>query len=143
MPTAGRAPRKTPSVLPTDPPLPPSLATDITANSTGDEESKFALLNQTQKGAPQPPTSLTTNRFSSSRPTWATKPGDSARLRDTIRDLQRFLTALPFPLIKITPVVIARIICRLLATQGVMPTNIVGCKRLGEKVLHLTPVSSF
>jgi hypothetical protein len=121
MPQSSRAPR-TPSALPpTDPPLPPSLATDITALSTGEEESKFPTINQRRATED----SLKKALVSSQRSSWATKAGDSPKLRDTIRDLQRFLTALPFPLIKITPVVIARVICKVLATQGVMPTNIV------------------
>lgn len=126
MAQSGRAPRKTPLALSTDPPLPSPLATQITAQSTGKETSNFSTLNQPPHN---PKITKSTDVLSLSRhSSWATKPGDSQRLHDTIRDLQRFLTALPFPLIKITPVVIARIICRLLATQGVMPTNVVSAQ---------------
>ncbi|UZJ52167.1 hypothetical protein CBS101457_001487 [Exobasidium rhododendri] len=120
MPASGRAPRQTPSALPTDPPLPAPLATSITAQSTGKERSKFPVTNQ-------PPALLEEKKGDHSLVTsrlWATKSKDSVRLRETLRDLERFLTALPFPLIKITPVVVARIVCRALATQGVMPTNV-------------------
>lgn len=125
----GRAPRKTPSIPSTDPPLPSPLATQITAQSTGKEISNFPTLNQPTANPidnkSKDLSNLSSQQQQQQRPLWAVKPGDSPKLRDTIRDLQRFLTALPFPLIKITPVVIARIICRLLATQGVMPTNVV------------------
>lgn len=117
----GRAPRKG-TLVPTDPPLPAPLATSITTKVDDLARDQRIVQGDLQKaGSKSTPPSLA---IANAR-LWATKPGDSPKLRETIRDLQRFLVALPFPIIKITPIVVARIVCRALATQGVMPTNVV------------------
>lgn len=111
----GRLPRKAPSPASTDPAIPAPLATNISA--TIDKQSvrgnKAELSGDPDKTLP------------SSKPAsqWAIKSSDKPKLKATIRDFQRFLQALPFPVIKITPQFFARILCRGLASQNVMPTD--------------------
>lgn len=128
-----RTPRKPPTPATTDPPLPTPLQT----KSEKQEESQIKIPpKSSQPSKPlQPAKTLdaiatlanapnSTGTTANSKKVWATKSTDSPRLKETIRDLQRFLIGLPFPLIKLTPTIVARAICRVMATQGVMPTNV-------------------
>lgn len=119
----GRAPRQKPAPDPADPPLPPPVATKISstiANQNGDNQSQQQKT--TQGGVAEDPRGTLPSSQATSQ--WATHAKDSPKLKETIRDLQRFLNALPFPVINITPTIAARIVSRALASQNVMPTAV-------------------
>lgn len=143
---------------PTDPPLPPPVATSITAlvaegddaaaskalvdehsrqrqkqqlNGEKEEEKRKGRGARTAKGSSQGSDKKKAIDAVARERIWATRPNDSQRLKNTIRDLHRFLTGLPFPLIRITPTLVARAICKVLASQRLMPTNIVSAAIAG------------
>lgn len=103
-------------------------------NKKEEEEKKEEGKDSERRGRSTSKDSLTIDRRKPKKETaldaaareriWATRSGDSQRLKNTLRDLHRFLVALPFPLIKVTPTILARAICRVLASQRLMPTNI-------------------
>lgn len=110
----GRLPRTSPLPHSYDPLRPPTLSTSP-SDTLQDSNAKIDVsASKGQQSSTQ----------TKSTP-WATHPADPPKLKETIRDLQRFLKALPFPLINITPAILARVVSRAFASQGLMPTDIV------------------